>query len=138
MGVYRRNNIWYVRYEKDGQIGRESTRQESRKLAESILRKRQTAVAEGRHLESKKKIRMTFSELCGWYWQQHGRLKNSHSVKGVLERLQVFFGNKRLTCITPDQVAEYRRARRRALQELQLLKLSVRPALSEHKFLNLA
>ena len=111
MGVYKRGNIWYVRYETDGQIIRESTRQESRKLAESILRKRRTAVAEGRHLESKKKIRMTFSELCGWYWQQHGRLKKSHSVKGVLERLQSFFGNKPLTCITPDQVAEYRRVR---------------------------
>ena len=54
---------------------------------------------------------MTFSELCEWYWQQHGRLKKSHSITGVLKRLKRFFGTEHLTAITPECVAEFRRVR---------------------------
>ena len=108
MGVYRRGRIWYVRYERNGEIIRESTKQESKRLAEAILRKRQTAVAEGRHMDKTEAIKMTFSELCDWYWQQHGRMKKSHGVLGTLQRLERFFGAARVTSITPERVQEYR------------------------------
>jgi len=111
VGVYRRGKIWYVRYQRDGQVIRESTNQESRKLAESILRKRQTATAEARHLDKAEAITMTVAELCRWYWEQHGRHKKSNGVHGVVQRLEAFFGPALVTAVTPERVEEYRHRR---------------------------
>ena len=111
MGVYRRGKIWYVRYKRNGQVIRESTNQESRKLAESILRKRQTEVAEGRHLEKAEAITMTVAELCRWHWEQHGRHKKSNGVKGVVQRLETFFGETLVTAVTPERVEQFRHHR---------------------------
>ncbi len=112
MGVYRRGRIWYIRYEQDKQVKRESTRQESKSLAEKILRKRRTDVAEGRSLETADTILMTFNELADWYWHQHGRFKKSHGVQGMVDRLKSHFGSRHLMAITPESVDSYRRLRR--------------------------
>ncbi len=76
MGVYRRGKFWHIRYQDpDGKIVRESTRQESKRTAEDILRKRKTEIAEGRYLDKLERPKMTFHELCDWYWEHHGQFK---------------------------------------------------------------
>ena len=46
MGVYRRGKIWYIRYRIAGRMIRESTQQESKRMAQAVLCKRKTEIAE--------------------------------------------------------------------------------------------
>ena len=74
MGVYRRDKIWYIRFKgPDGCMIRQSTGQESKRLAEDILKKQKIDLAEGKFLDKQERPTMTFSELCEWYWEHHGR-----------------------------------------------------------------
>lgn len=131
MGVYRRGKIWYIRYQgPDGQVIRESTSQESRKLAEKILAKRKTEIAEDRFLEKEERPEMMLAELCDWYWEHHGQFLKWHGVRGALERFKRFFGVRALAAITPELICEYVQFRRSAdkvksrtiNRDLQLLK----------------
>src|SRR5262245_28353823 len=108
MGVFRRGKTWYIRYTKDGKTVKESTHSESKKLARTILGKKKTEIAEGRHLDKLERPEMTFLELRGWYWIQHGQRKKSNGVHGTLKRLEEFFGTMKLVAITPELVNEYR------------------------------
>ena len=111
MGVFRRGKTWYIRYTRDGKTVRESTNCESKKLALTILAKRKTEIAEGRHLDKLERPEMTFSELREWYWIHHGQRKKSNGVHGTLNRLEEFFGTTKLVAITPELVNEYRQER---------------------------
>ena len=131
MGVFKRGRIWYIRYrEPDGQLTKESTGQETKRLAEQILRKRKTAIAEGKHLDKVDQPRMTMTELCDWYWQHHAQHKKSHGITGVLNRIKVFFKATPITAVTPEAVSEFFRQRlakdrvttRTANRDLQELK----------------
>src|SRR4030095_11761969 len=96
MGRFLRAKPWYIRYTRDGKTVRESTNSESKKLAHSILAKRKTEIAEGRHLDKLERPEMTFSELREWYWLHHGQGKKSNGVHGTLNRLEEFFGTTKL------------------------------------------
>jgi integrase len=132
MGVYRRGKIWYIRYQgPDGSDIRESTGQESKRLAEKILGKRKTEIAEERFLDRQERPRMTLSELCDWYWLHHGQYLKWQGVQGMLLRFKRFFGNRPLVSVTAELIGEYvqeRRSRdhvkpRTTNRDLQLLKL---------------
>ncbi len=108
MGLYRRGKIWYIRYQDpNGKEVRKSTNQEYKKTAEKILAKIQTEMAEGKYLDKQEKPVMTFSSLCEWYWEHHGQHLKSSGIRGMLNRLKDFFGDTRLTAITPETIIEY-------------------------------
>jgi integrase len=108
MGVYRRDKTWYISYQDpNGKLVRKSTRQESKKTAEKILAKLQTEMAEGKYLDKQEKPLMTFSDLCDWYWTHHGQHLKSSGINGMLKRLGGYFGDTRLTAISPENVIEY-------------------------------
>ena len=73
---------------------------------------------------------MTFSELCEWYWEYHGRNLKWNGLRGLLNRLKGFFKDRPITAVTPELISEYialRRSRDRvststANRDLQLLK----------------
>ena len=131
MGVYRRDKIWYIRFKgPDGRMLRQSTGQESKRLAEDILKKQKIELAEGKFLDKQERPTMTFSELCEWYWEHHGRHLKWSGIRGLLNRLKGFFKDRLITAITPELISEYialRRSRDRiatstANKDLQLLK----------------
>ncbi len=112
MGVYRRGKIWYIRYKApNGRIIRESTAQESKTLAQSILQKRKTTVAEGKFLDKQERPEITFPELCEWYWEHHGQRRSWNGIWGMLKRFKAFFGPVPLVAITPERISEYRAER---------------------------
>jgi integrase len=131
MGAYRRGKIWYIRFKgPDGRMIRQSTGQESKRLAEDILKKQKIELAEDKFLDKQERPSMTFPELCEWYWEHHGRHLKWNGLRGLLNRLKGFFKDRLITAITPELVCEYialRRSRDRistttANRDLQLLK----------------
>jgi len=131
MGVYRRDKIWYIRFKgPDGCMIRQSTGQESKRLAEDILKKQKIELAEDKFLDKQERPSMTFSELCDWYWGHHGRHLKWNGLRGLLDLLKGFFRDRLITAITPELVSEFialRRSRDRiststANRDLQLLK----------------
>src|SRR5713226_5583077 len=94
-GVFFREGIAYIRYQDArGWIVRESTRQTSVKVAETILAKRKRAVAMGLHYPTRQFETVRFKELEEQWWEQHGR----HTVscfRYLRERIKARFGSNR-------------------------------------------
>jgi len=94
-GVYERNGILYVRFQDErGNIVRESTGQSSPKVAEEILAKRKTEVAERAYFPSRRFEKVTFSELLNRWWEDHGQYTRScfRYLRGRVDR---YFGSMR-------------------------------------------
>jgi len=129
VGVYKRGKTWYICFQDpNGNIVRESTKQEYKKTAEDILRKRKSEVAEGKFLDRQERPIMTFSEMADWFWENHGKYKKANGYKAILDRLKKFFGDRQIATITPEQINEFRQHRleevsdRTTNRDLQILK----------------
>ena len=108
MGVFRRQNVWWIDYYASGQRKRERVGP-SHRLAENVLAKRKAEVAEGKFFPERKTANVTFAEAARTFWEQHARHKKSaHSMKLRLDRLVAIFGSRKLTDITPLMVQEMR------------------------------
>lgn len=62
MGVYNKKGNWYIDYYVDGKRKREKIGP-SKKLAETVLKKRKIQIAEGKFLDIKKEERIKFSDF---------------------------------------------------------------------------
>jgi len=108
MGIFRRQNVWWIDYYANGQRMRERVGP-SHRLAEDVLAKRKSEVAEGKFFPERKSIPITFAEAANTFWEQHAKYKKSgHSMKLRLAKLVSMFGNRRLVDITPLMVQEMR------------------------------
>ncbi len=77
-GVYFRDGVAYIRYrDAAGKLQRESTGQRSAKLAQDLLAKRRTEIAEGRYFPMRQFDRATFGELLNDWWGKHGQFTRS-------------------------------------------------------------
>jgi len=70
MGIYKKGGSWYVDYRVGGRRLRERVGP-SKKLAETVLGKRRTEVAEGRFLGRKAIKRVRFDEFAGEYLDKY-------------------------------------------------------------------
>jgi hypothetical protein len=70
-----------------------STGQHSKTLAKSILDKKRSLVADGKHLDIKKLPSVTFHELCKEYWGLHGKNLRTHGLEAMIEIWKTGFGN---------------------------------------------
>ena len=94
-GVYERNGILYIRFQDErGNIVRESTSQSSPKVAEQILAKRKTEVAERTYFPSRRFENVTFSELSNRWWEDHGQYTRS-CFRYLRSRVDRYFGSIR-------------------------------------------
>jgi len=92
-GVYERNGILYVRFQDErGNIVRESTGQSSPKVAEEILAKRRTEVAERTYFPSRTFEKIRFSELLNRWWEEHGKYTRS-CFRYLQNRVDRYFGS---------------------------------------------
>jgi integrase len=121
MGVFKKQNVFWIDYYVNGQRKRERIGPDKR-LAETVLKKRKVAIAEGKFLEKKRPVTTTFDELADSYlkWIRpneemgiHARKRSwrSHDLYAI-GQLRAYFGGKRLTDITPALVGQYRDWRR--------------------------
>lgn len=106
--LWRRGNIWWLRYRVNGQEHRETSRSTSEREAQKLLDKRQAELAVGSLIGPAAK-RVTFSDRASL-------VRNDYIVRGrrSLARLEIslahledHFGNCRALAITADRVTAY-------------------------------
>ena len=97
MGIYQKNNSWYIDYYAEGKRVREKIGS-SKKMAETVLQKRLVAVAEGKHLDIKKKRkRITFLDFSEKYLEYARVNKKSYkSDEVIIGKLRMEFKGKNL------------------------------------------
>jgi hypothetical protein len=94
-GIYDRKGILYIRFQDGkGQICRESTHQSSIRIAQEILAKRKTEVAEGTYFPARRFERVVFSELAEKWWEGHGQYTRS-CFRYLRNRIDRQFGSLR-------------------------------------------
>ncbi len=113
MGVFKKNESWRIDYYVEGRRKREKIGP-SKKLAETVLKKRLVEVAEGKFLDIKKVPRITFEEMAKKYleWSKVNKAQGSYNNDCYsLKRFKAFFDGKRLDEITPFAIEKYKRER---------------------------
>ncbi|MBF0571991.1 MAG: tyrosine-type recombinase/integrase [Candidatus Omnitrophica bacterium] len=105
-----KNSSYYVDYRYGGERFRESVGK-SRALAETILSKIQVEIAEGKHLDVKKKKKISFSLFADEYLELYAKTNNiawKRSIVPNLNPLKRFFTDKLLTEITPHLIEQFK------------------------------
>jgi len=107
MAIFKRQNVWWIDYYVCGQRKRERIGP-SHKLAEEVLYKRKTEIAEGKFFPQRLRKAISFNEMADLYWELHAKHKPSASVAGYqLKMLKAHFGNTSLDKITVPDILHY-------------------------------
>jgi integrase len=107
MAVFKKQGVYWIDYYVSGRRKRKRIGPDER-LAETVLRKRQVAIAEGKYLDKRRIPRCTFPELAALYlpWAQANHRSYS-STKSRVGLLCQAFGDRQLSAMTPLIVDEY-------------------------------
>ncbi len=117
MGLYQKGEDWYIDYRVNGRRKREKIGP-SKKLAETVYRKRKVEIAEGKFLDKRELSKLTFKEFSEKYmeeWSKPFKASWESQDKWRLAKLVPAFGLLRLHEIEPKAVEGYMRQR---LQEV--------------------
>ncbi|MFQ5442244.1 MAG: tyrosine-type recombinase/integrase [Thermodesulfobacteriota bacterium] len=108
-GLYKRGNIWWLRYAgPDGRTRYESSRTSSYRDAQDILINRKKEVQEGKDPTLVRKIKHhLFDELAGHYETWSGRQRSFKSKQGFIKQLKKAFGGLPLRSFTTRGLEEY-------------------------------
>jgi integrase len=113
--IYKRGNVWWVKYYANGRPVRESTGTAKESEAKRLLKAREGQVAMGQPM-LRRADRILYDEVAGdlrHYYQTTG----SRRVKEAayrLKHLDAFFAGRRVASIGPAEVTEYAVRRQRA------------------------
>jgi len=108
MGVFRRQNVWWIDYYAQGQRKRERVGP-SHRLAEDVLSKRKAEVAEGKFFPARQTQSTTFKEIAQVFIQQYAQHKKSAETLTLrTNKLVDILGDRRLCDITPLMVQDMR------------------------------
>ena len=111
MGLYRRGQVWHMSFVYKGRRYRKSTETEDRKLAQRVYDKVKYEIAEGKWFERLPGESKTFRDLMGKYMKEHSPKKSPKQHvrdKNSQDHLLPFFGDYRLTEISPKTVEAYK------------------------------
>jgi hypothetical protein len=116
MAVFKKQGVYWIDYYLNGRRKRERIGPDKR-LAETVLKKRKVAIAEGRFLDKQRSITTTFDELADAYlaWiapdERRGIPARKRSWYSgdlyAIGKLRPYFGGKRLIDKTPALVSQY-------------------------------
>jgi len=113
MGVYKRGKTWYIDYyDQYGKRHREAVGSNKR-LAEQVLAKRKTQVAEGKFLDVKKRKKTKFEDMAKLYLENYAK-HNKKSWKRdetCIKNLMPHFKGKYLDEISPLDIENYKKMR---------------------------
>lgn len=113
MGLYKRGQVWWMRFNYNGQQIRRPTETTDKKVAEKIYYKVMTQIAEGKWLDVDEGRTRTFDELAEKYEAQVFKdLRSYESGKGYLKQLKDFFGPYALSRITPALIDDFKQMRK--------------------------
>jgi integrase len=113
MGVYKRDEIWWIGYmDANGKWIRESTNSTRKTDAQTILEKKKTESKEGKYPILRKTKKIKFDVFATEYLKECEEKKSYAFYKQMIGRLSKFFGGYSLDQITFPLVKEYKRKRR--------------------------
>ncbi|MCC2641295.1 MAG: putative Integrase [Nitrospira sp.] len=112
MGLVKRGTTWWMSFTYQGQQVRRSTGTADKRMAEAILGKVKAQIIEGRFFEKPEEESRTFSELMDRYSTEHAaRRANSRRNGTSVTHLRAYFGNPKLSQITPKHIVAYKNKR---------------------------
>jgi integrase len=131
MAVFKKQGVYWIDYYVSGRRKRERIGPDKR-LAETVLKKRHVAIAEGKYLDKTRVPRCTFDELAGLYlpWARTHH-QGFAPTQSRVKRLQTAFGPYQLRAITPLMVDEYLAKR---IAERQPASVNQESQVLRHKF----
>jgi hypothetical protein len=106
--IYKRGNIYWIKYYRGGKPNYESTKSEKESEAKRLLRKRLGQIAEGRFFGLRPE-RVKFEDLAEDFVNDY-RINGKRSLDKAqrsVRHLQGFFGGMRAVDITTDKVRTY-------------------------------
>jgi len=119
MRVFQRGDNWYIDFRFKGQRVRECIGP-SRKIAEAVIAKRKTEIAENKFLDVRKELQpVNFHDFAVEYiaWSKvNKKLSTSKEDIYRMRRLDKEFGNQNIQDITTWQIEKYKSKRREMLK----------------------
>ncbi|HAM52213.1 MAG TPA: site-specific integrase [Nitrospiraceae bacterium] len=122
-GLFRRkrhgkeSETWWMRFSANGKQHKVSTGTSDRRLAEKVLNKVKTQVAEGKWLDVNIAKQHNFDELMERYLDEHSKINKAVSTHEkdlyMKEHLKTFFEGKTLDQIDSDAILLYKNKRLR-------------------------
>ena len=112
MGLFRRGQVWWMRFNYEGKQVRKSTETTDKKLAEKIFHKVMTLIAEGKWFEKPVHSDKTIGNLLDKYVKEHSTPnKAPNTVKSdmaMVNEMKAFFGVTLLKDVTPSLISAYK------------------------------
>lgn len=116
MALFKRGQVWWMRFTYKGKQVRSSTETEDKKVALKIYHKVMTQIAEGKWFDRLPGEEKTFREMMERYLQEHSvrnKVQSSYRRdKSLANHLLRFFGDFTLVEISPKLICEYKSMRR--------------------------
>ena len=106
--LYKRGNVWWIKYYRNGKNYRESTKTSIKMVAEKILKRREGEIAQGK-IPSVLFEKVTFDELAQDFLQHYritGRKSLDRAERSV-NHLNKYFEGVRAPYITTPQINTY-------------------------------
>jgi integrase len=136
MALFKRGQVWWMRFSYKGKQIRQSTETTDKNLAKRIYDKILGEIAEGKWFDRLPGDEKTFRDLMEKYLREHSernKAPTSHRRdKSLADRLLLVFGNLRLSEISPRLIAEYKY--RRKVEEAAPRTINYELALMSHAF----
>ena len=113
MSVYKRGDIYYIDYYLCGRRKRECVGPDKR-FAETVLKKREVELREGRHLDVKKNEKIKFEDFADQYLELHSKINNKSWANSDLHNLTILkrhFSGLYLYDITPLMIEKFKTER---------------------------
>ena len=116
MGLFKRGQVWWMRFSFNGKQVRKPTETTDKKLAEKIHHKVMTQIAEGKWFEkpigSDKTVRELFEKYLAEHSAKNKTVETYERDKGVVKIINSCFGDVPLSAVSPKTISEYKVMRR--------------------------
>ncbi|MDP2940272.1 MAG: tyrosine-type recombinase/integrase [Candidatus Omnitrophota bacterium] len=119
MSIRKRGENYFIDYYYKGKRQREMVGS-NRKLAEIILKKRETEIAENKHLDIKKNYEIKFEDFADEFTRLHVvflKPSTQKSNKSILKTLKRYFGGLYLYNIGPKDIEMFKAERIKAVKK---------------------
>lgn len=112
MGLFKRNKIWWMRFNYHGKQERRSTGTSNKALAEAILGKLKAKIIEGRFFDTLEEKERTFIEMMERYLEERVvKRTDGGPCRSYIKTIISFFGQRVLADITPGLIVQYKTKR---------------------------
>ena len=116
MGLFKRDRVWWMRFNYRGRQIRKSTEVSDKRLAEKIYCKIMTQIAEGKWFDKPVETPKTFSEMAAKYLSEYSISKTESGKNrdfSIIKVLNPFFGDLIVSNIAPALIVQYKKKRRK-------------------------